>query len=80
MSNTEIAELKRHLIQELDKFKEEHRIQRAEDMKAIMDMLKPISDTYTTANRVAKWIKVGVVFAGSVVALLIGIKKLTTTP
>lgn len=54
--------------------------QRAKDMKDIMLILKPMSDTYNTANTAARWLKKFLVFLGIVLGIVISIKKLTSLP
>lgn len=73
MSHDQIESLKKHFQAEMAKMEE----QRKKDMDMIMSMLKPIADTYETANRAAKWVKNALIFLGIVASLIISYKKIT---
>lgn len=46
------------------------------NQREILELLKPISETYRTATIIGKWIMAGLVFASVVVGLLVGLKNL----
>ena len=84
MSTSEIESLKRHFEAQMAKYEKSHleaikqvEEQRTNDMKDIMAVLKPIADTYNTANTAARWVKKLLIFAGIVVSLIVSIKKLS---
>ncbi len=54
------------------KFQEE----RKKDMKEIMDLLKPISDTYRTASMLGKWSMAALVFISVGLGVVLSLKSL----
>lgn len=47
-----------------------------EGQNEILELLRPISETYRTATTIGKWVMGSLLFASVVVGLLVGLKNL----
>lgn len=52
------------------------RDERKQDMKEIMELLKPLSDTYRSATTLGKWIMAAAVFVSILLSIILGLKAL----
>lgn len=60
----------------VDQHQEDRIVALEKGQKEILELLKPISDTYKTATTIGKWTMGALVFASVTVGLLVGIKNL----
>ena len=52
------------------------RLERENDMKAIMDLLKPMADTYKTASTLGKWVMAAAVFISIMLGIVLSIASI----